>query len=140
MGEIETQIAILYERLDNTIAAIKIEAVEIERRLQELNHEGERIRDIQNASVSAEKFQDYEKSQRVAVQLALDSVNNQLDIVRNLSESNRESITEINATALGRTDGVTTSQRAADRARAVTLALVGSTIGIVSGILAHYLH
>jgi hypothetical protein len=50
----------------------QLQAREYERRLRELNNENSRVRNIQQESVSSEKFEDYKSTQKTALELALD--------------------------------------------------------------------
>ena len=66
------------ERYARQEEARALQAVEYERRLQALNHENERIAEILGASVTADKFEDYQKSQATALALALQAKDDRL--------------------------------------------------------------
>ncbi len=70
--ELATRVAVLEADLKYTRRALKLQAKEYKRRLKVLNGENRRIGAIQTASVSAEKFEDYRKTQETALDIALD--------------------------------------------------------------------
>ena len=82
MAEDDTiKIAVIEERQRGLDKALKLQAAEYERRLVALNGEADRIRNILASSVTAEKFDDYVKAQRQALELALKAVTDQIAVV-----------------------------------------------------------
>jgi len=67
---LELLVAVLTERIDAARTALRLQATENERRLDALNNEYARINLILATTVSAEKFDTYEKAQSEAVDLA----------------------------------------------------------------------
>jgi hypothetical protein len=76
---LERQIAVLRARRISDREALQLQAAEYQRRLSDLNHAHQRIVDIQSKSVTAEKFDDYQKSQKAALDLALKAVDEAMD-------------------------------------------------------------
>ena len=58
--------------------ALRLQAREYERRLRALNGENQRILNVQNNSVTAEKFDDYKTTQETALKIALDRQDDRL--------------------------------------------------------------
>jgi hypothetical protein len=75
----KVRLAVLEERSKNTDHALKLQRKEYARRLKQLNGEAGRIRDVQDKSVTAEKFDDYVQSEREARELALRAVTAKTD-------------------------------------------------------------
>lgn len=114
------QLAILVERVDGlrTIIneresamrrALELQAQEYERRLEALNGEARRIASVQSASVTSEKFDDYTRSQSVALKLALDAASKQTE---NRAERNAERIADLSDRVLR----LETDERSRDKA------------------------
>lgn len=88
----EMQGAIHQERFEALMNSLRNTEAEIARRLDELNGEYQRIRTVQNVSVTAEKFDDYVATQRRAVELELKGADEKFTA---LAQRNIESIRDL---------------------------------------------
>jgi hypothetical protein len=65
MNSIEVRLAVLEERSRSDRIALKVRTKYLEKRLLDLNGEAGRLKTAADLSVTREKFDDYEKSQRI---------------------------------------------------------------------------
>jgi hypothetical protein len=63
--------------------ALRLQAKEYERRLTDLNHENDRVRQIQADTLSGDKFEDYKTTQETALKLALDRQDDRIKALEN---------------------------------------------------------